>query len=172
MGSFNKQVQILTNLFNSLELYTIQAITKDDFLYKHFGETENEFVSESYLKERICSKRVRRATAFSLSRKEILILIKEALLEYTPDIAGWLLDYADGQPYEVYYDSDKPLGYGFETGMNWSKGPVQCSSFKIVLVKDERKVNGFYIKTIYPFATDKDKENLNRAWLGSIFLCE
>lgn len=144
-------------IVNDITLETME-IMGGHTLFKHFNQTHSDLINR-------CVKEKKAATVFTLSKDEVLNLIKETLLdeefEEPECIIEWLNDNADGGDYVAIKNFDEIIGEGFyrEKWHEWENGSVECRSINIVLRKVERKTDTtFKIITVYPSITEDDVE--------------
>lgn len=153
---------------NNLTLETIQAMTRDSYLDKHFGYTSNEVVSDSDLIHRVSKMNKKAATAFTCGRNTVLELIKLALEEDIDYISSWTEDMSDGDDWVVEKEFDSVIGKGFfkTKEHEWNAGAAPCSAIRIVLRKTNDS-NEFRIVSVYPIQTEEDKDKMINA--GEIY---
>ena len=142
----------------NLDLSQLWAGTRDNFIDKHLGLYDGAVVTDSDLIHRVVTSK-KDASCFTVSRDEVLLYVKEAMYDDLDGIVAWVNDMSDGDDYEVYFDSDTPVGRGFYKSFyhTWNAGACQCSSVRIVLRKTY-KSDEFRIVTVYPIPTEEEKE--------------
>lgn len=143
-------------LVNNLTLESIE-INGGHILAKHMDQTDSDLIHR-------CTKENKKlATVFTTSKKDVLEIIKEALLdeEYmTPEcVIEWLDDDSDGGDFYAVKEFEYAIGKGYfrASWHEWNKGPAMCHSINVVLRKVERKSDTtFKIITAYPCVTEGD----------------
>jgi len=136
----------------------ISANTRDAVGAKHFDSYAGVRMTDSDMVHRVVSTG-KDASCFTIHRDAALLYLQEAMYENMEDIVDWINDMSDGVDWEVYFDSDSPIGRGFYKTFyhTWNAGACDCSTMKIVLRKTY-DANEFRIVTVYPIPTEEEKQ--------------
>jgi len=148
----------LETRIRNLSLGTLWANTRDSFVDKHLGFNNGQLVTNSDLVHR-CVTTKKDASCFTIHRDAVLLYVQEAMYNDMDAIVDWVNDMSDGQDWEVYYDSDTPIGKGFYQSFNhtWNAGACECSTIKVVLRKTY-DADEFRVVTVYPVPTEEEKQ--------------
>lgn len=137
---------------------SIMANTRDSVATKHFDSYADIRMSDSDMVHRVVSTG-KDASSFTIHRDTALLYVQEALYAEMEYIVDWINDMSDGTDWEVYFDSDTPIGKGFYKSFyhTWNAGACECSTIKIVLRKTYDS-NEFRIVTVYPIPTEAETQ--------------
>lgn len=151
-------IESLETRIRNMMLEQISANTRDSVSEKHFDTYAGIKMTDSDLIHRVVSTG-KDASCFTVSRDESLLYIQEAMYENMEDIVDWINDMSDGMDWEVYFDSDSPIGRGFYKSFyhTWNSGACDCSTIKVVLRKTYN-ADEFRIVTVYPIPTEAEKQ--------------
>ena len=169
MGKLSKEEirTLVTRWLDCLDEYQIQA-SKDNFLEKHSGMFDGHVLSDRDLRERILdAKKVGKkidATCFTISRKEIVELVKESICKEMVGIIDWIMDGLDERDFAITYEPGKVIGKGFHSKWYhvWNAGACPCSQVRVILRKQTDRP-GFKVLTAYPVASRNEVEEMMRA---------
>lgn len=142
------------------QILSISSVSEIDYLSRdghimaqHVGKSEKELI------KRVVGNKMSKCSSF-FNEYDALDYIQIAIKDYADDLVDWLNDYSDDEDMEAEATFDVPIGYGYfkESWHDWNKGPVPCSSCKVIFEKDlDHEDRPYRIRTAYPEYTEEDK---------------
>lgn len=136
-----------------------RILTDHSHVSRHQNKSFEELVDRLFESKRMHSYEdiITAASSFHPDT-DIHFLIRESLLDYSDNIANWLL-YENTPALSVpLKDPDgNNIGYGFDGALQ----AYETADGQLILQRDNRTTDGFYIKTAYPSLNTENKKALD-----------
>ena len=143
----------INELRRRISMMTWADMTANRHFHDHFGLSDRE------LCDRIIEENKRSSSSVDITKVEAFEMIQTNIIDEEAEwLLDWLNDYSDGENYEIWIDSVKPVGRVFNKyAHDWRDGAIPASRLVVALKKVESRNETFFVfASVYAEATKED----------------